>query len=430
YMRSIRILTAAALLLSFTTVSFGQLGLSTKRITFKKEVFEQNLSAALAPQTRGYQYVLIKDGRIVSEKADGLARVAGDGKANAPAMTMKPTTPINIGSLFKFISGTAMLNIMETPPQRMGLNYKKKNFDGRLNTPMWGELPKVWLDEIPKPGEPGPTQRNITFRQLLQHRSGFDDQWNASQKGGRDFLEYLSDGFLASQHNQREYSNMNFVMVGYMIPLLERHHLNYAVDEANSGKSKVLANANARLMIGGEMDKIVRTYVTNKFAPKMNMSCNATKDYASSAAYGYSSMSDTTGVISSSIDTKGHCGGEGGYYMSARDFANYIAHFSASNKVVSKTVRDKMFNESMNPNDRLVWAAATGDNWMNTNFGMPNVAWSNGGTNGTRTVLLRLPQNYYLMVFSNMRNDGAGQGTSQLYNLGLAAFKAGMQHNF
>ncbi|MEQ1924111.1 MAG: serine hydrolase domain-containing protein, partial [Pyrinomonadaceae bacterium] len=321
-------------------------------------------------------------------------------------------------------------NLFEKKPQRMDTTYKNRGLDTNLDTPMWGELPKVWLDEIPKPGAAGPTQRRITFRQLLQHRSGFDDQWNASEKGGRDFLEYLRDGFLASQYDQREYSNMNFVMVGYMIPLLERHHLNYAVDEANAGKSKAAADANARLMIGGEMDKIVRTFVADKFAPKMNMSCNATKDYASTAAYGYSSMSDTTGVIASAIETKGHCGGEGGYYMSARDFANYIAHFSMTDKVVSRTVRDQMFNETMNPNDRMVWAGANGDNWMNTNFNMPNIAWSNGGTNGTRTVLLRLPQNYYLMVFSNMRNDNAGQSPGQLYNFGLAAFKAGLQHNF
>jgi len=349
-------------------------------------------------------------------------------------MPMTATTPINIGSLFKFIAGTTMLNMFETKPQKMETTYKNRGLDANLDTPFWGELPKVWLDEIPGPGSNGPTQRSIKFRQLLQHRSGFDDQWNASQKGGRDFLEYLSDGFLASQYGVREYSNMNFVLVGYMVPLLERHHLNYAVDEANAGKSKAAADANARLMIGGEFDRIVRQYVTDKFTPKMNMSCNATKDYASTAAYGYSSMSDTKGVISSAIETKGHCGGEGGYYMSARDFANYIAHFSMTDKVVSKTVRDKMYNDSMDTaaeaDDRMVWAGAPADNWMNTNFNVPRVAWSNGATNGTRTALLRLPNNYYLIVFSNMRNDGAGQDTSQLFNLGLAAFKAGMQHNF
>jgi CubicO group peptidase (beta-lactamase class C family) len=424
-MRRIRVFTAALLLLSLNNILFAQGGFSTKKITFKKDVFEQNLNAALAPQTFGYQYVLIKDGLVVSEKADGTARTAQDG-----FMKMTPATPVNIGSLFKFISGTTMLSLMEKPPQKMGANYKSRNFEGRLNMPFWGELPKAWLDAIPGPGNPGPTQRSITFRQLLQHRSGFDDQWNASQKGARDFLEYLRDGFLASQYDTREYCNINYAIIGYMIPLLERHNLNIDVDLENSGKSADEADKNARLMIGSKMDGIVRDYVVNKITPKMNMSCDAKKTMKNTAAYGYNSMSDTKGVITSSIEAKGHCGGEGGYYMPARDFANYVAHFGSTDTIVSKTVRDKMFSESMNPNDRLVWAGANPDTWMNTNFKMPNVAWSNGGTDGTRTVLLRLPQNYYLVIFSNMRNDGAGQGPGQLFNFGLAAFKAGMAHNF
>ncbi|MEQ1645178.1 MAG: serine hydrolase domain-containing protein, partial [Pyrinomonadaceae bacterium] len=343
-MRSMRIITVAALLLSFTTFSFGQLGLSTKQITFKKDVFEQNLTSTLSPQTIGYQYVLIKDGKIVSEVAGGNARVGQNG-----LMKMTPTTPINIGSLFKFISGTTMLNLFETKPQKMESTYKNRGFEANLDTPIWGEMPTVWLGQFPKPGTGSPQQRNITYRQLLQHRSGFDDDWNKSQKGGRDFFDYLKAGFTPSQYNVREYANMNFVTVGYLIPLLERHNLNYDVDIANNGKTTDAADQNARKMIGGEMDRIVRTYVTNKFTPKMTMSCDAKADMKNTAAYGYSSNADQNGVISSAIETKGYCGGEGGYYMSARDFANYIAHFSSTDKVVSKTVRDKMYNETMNP---------------------------------------------------------------------------------
>lgn len=427
-MRSIRFLMAALLLLSFSNMLFAQgTVLGSKQITFKKDVFEQDLIEKLAPQTKGYQFVLIKDGQVVSDKADGIARTPQDGGL----IKMTNTTPVNIGSLFKFISGTLMLNLMEHPPEKMGSNYKQKSFDNRLDTPMWGELPKVWLDAIPGPESPSPTQRSITFRQLLQHRSGFDDQWNPSQKGGRDFLQFLKSGFLASQYDQTEYCNMNFVTVGYMVPLLERHNLNYDVDLSNNGRTPDEADQNARLMVGQKFDTILRQYVTNKITPAMNLSCDAKNTMKNTAAYGYASLGDNNGVISSAIETKGHCGGEGGYYMSARDFAKYVAYFGSTDTIVSKTVRDKMYNDSMaNPNDRMVWAAASGSNWVNTNFKIPRVAWSNGGTDGTRTVLLRLPQNYYLVIFSNTRNDGAGQDANQLYSFGLAAFREGMDHNF
>jgi hypothetical protein len=40
--------------------------------------------------------------------------------------------------------------------------------------------------------------------------------------------------------------------------------------------------------------------------------------------------------------------------------------------------------------------------------------------------LIRLPQNYYLILFTNSDELGTGD----LYEAGVAAFKAGMQHNF
>lgn len=429
-MHSLRYICTIAILCCLTLSSFGQHrtvdgGFTTQNISFNKTAFEQSLETSLAPQTIGYQWALIKDGQVVSEKWGGKARTGNDGN-----MTMKKTTPMNLGSLSKFISGTTMLHLMENPPQHMGLNYKNKSFDDRLDTPMWGELPNVWLDVIPGPYDPGPQQRNITFRKLLQHRSGFDNNWQPVGGGERDFLDYLENGFTPAQYNVREYANMNFVTVGYMIPLLENHMLNYDVDQAVSGYTAASADAYARSLIGGEMDGIIREYVTDNFSTPINFSCDAADQMANTAAYTYTSLTDQDGGISSIMNTKGHCGGEGGYYMSAHDFANYVANFSASNNVVSSTVRNKMYNETMNPDDRMVWSFVNNDSWMNTNFDMPRVVWSNGVGSGNRSALLRLPDDYYLVIFSNTRNDTAGQTTGQLYNFGVAAFKAGMDHNF
>lgn len=397
----------------------------TKNISFNKNNFEQSLVTALAPTTVGYQFVLIKNGKLVSERFGGKARRGNDGNLN-----MTATTPINIGSLFKFISGTAMLNLMEKPSANMGSTYKNVGFEQRLDKPIWGEFPKVWLNVIPKPGVPGPTQRSIKFRQLLQHRSGFDDDWNKNQKGGRPFLAYLEQGFTPSQYNFREYANMNFVAVGHLIPLLEQHNLNTNLDIETSGWSESQADEYARKETGKKMDQLMRERIWTKMTPKFNPSCDPKTTMKNTAAYGYSSPTDNAGVLTSSIEQRGYCGGEGGYYMSARDFANYVAHFSYSNLIVSKTVRDKMYNDTMKADDRLVWAGANSDSWMNQNFDMPRVAWSNGATNGTRTVLLRLPESYYLIIFSNTRDDSKGWSPGQLYNFGIAAFKAGMQHNF
>ena len=407
----------------------------TPAISLKKDVGEQNLAKAIAPTTLGYQFVLIKDGKIISEKADGKARANNDGD-----MPMKTTTPMDIGSLFKFITGTTMLNLMEKGSEKMNSDFKKLSFDDKLDRRIWGALPAVWLDVFPKPSSPSPNQRSITYRQLLQHRSGFDDQWNIAKKGARPFLEFMEKGFLASQYNVRDYTNINFTAVGFLIPLLERNFVKYDLDQktwnASTQKPHNMTQAEADLYIqtelGKGMDKLMRERIWNKMTPKFNPSCDPTNDpvMKNTAAYGYTSLSDPDGIITSQIDNKGFCGGEGGYYMSALDFANYAAHFSQSDLVVSKTVRDKMYNETMNANDRLVWANEKADGWTLEHFKMPTILWSNGGTQGTRTVMLRLPQNYYLIIFSNTRNDGNGQDGTQLFNFGRTAFKEAMKHNF
>ena len=116
--------------------------------------------------------------------------------------------------------------------------------------------------------------------------------------------------------------------------------------------------------------------IFSKMTPSIKPSCDATNELKATAGYGYQTKSSAKGVIASMIEKKGHCSGEGGYFMSARDFANYVAHFSVTDLIVTKTGHDAMFTEGMTPDDRLVWTAASGDNWMKEKFQMPVVVWN------------------------------------------------------
>jgi hypothetical protein len=116
----------------------------------------------------------------------------------------------------------------------------------------------------------------------------------------------------------------------------------------------------------------------------------------------------------------------GGYFISARDFANYVAHFSQTDLIVTQAGRDAMYKGGMPSDDRLVWTKATTNNWINTNFKMSRVAWSNGIAGGVRTVLLRLPENHYLILFTTSPE----LSVDDLFNIGTLAFKEGMKHNF
>ena len=85
-----------------------------------------------------------------------------------------------------------------------------------------------------------------------------------------------------------------------------------------------------------------------------------------------------------------------------------------------------MFKDGMVSNDRLVWTGATTDTWINTNFKMTRVAWSNGIAGNRKSVLLRLPDDYYLVLFVNSGELSVGE----LFTIGTLAFKEGMKHNF
>jgi CubicO group peptidase (beta-lactamase class C family) len=417
-MKHTKVILAMLVLLALFVTTYSQGSFQTKTISLNKNAFDQSLIGAVAPNVMGYQYVLIKDGRIVSEKFGGKARNGSDGNMN-----MTATTPVNVGSLQKFVTGTTMINLFEKPGPKTDSGYKNGGFKQNLDKPIWGEFPQVWLKLIPGPTQSGNTVRSIDFRQLLQHRSGFDDEYEKN----RTVIGFLSEGFNPAQYDKREYSNINFVLAGYLLPLIERHNLNYDLDIATNNLSTAEADKYVRGQLGKRMDEIFNERIFSKMTPKINPSCDAKNELKNTAAYGYDSKTDTKGIITSSIETQGHCAGQGGYFYSARDFANYVAHFSNSELIVSKAARDFMFSDTMkDPDDRVVWTVATGDNWMKAKFNMPFVAWSNGITNGTKTVLVRLPQNHYLILFANSDDLSVGQ----LYNAGVAAFKAGMAHNF
>jgi CubicO group peptidase (beta-lactamase class C family) len=361
----------------------------------------------------GYQYILIKDGKVVSEKFGGLAHSTADGYK-----TMTTATPTNIGSLAKFLSGTAMIGLMEKPQSTSwdaGAPLQQK-----LDRKFMTIVPDVWKTGI-KPGI-----QNITIRQLLQHRSGFDD----AKASNRNVLGFLkdADGFNQAQFNQREYSNINFVLNGYLIPMyatpMFKDTLNNLISQKNLDQTE--GDKFLRQTAGTAMHNLMKSRIWNKMTPQINPSCDGTS-LKNVAALSYDSKNDTSkGEITSFFDNEGHCGGHGGYFISARALAEYVAYFSSTDLIVTKAGRDAMYNEGMNTNDRLVWTASTANSWLGQKFGMPNVIWSNGIAGGYRSVIVRLPQNYYLVLLTNSPDLSVGQ----LEGAGVNAFIAGMQDNF
>ncbi len=418
-MRILKNISALTLLFSLIVNISGQRTITSR--TMEKKLFKSTLENLVAPNVMGYQFVLIKDGKLVTEGAGGKARTGTDGN-----LDMTTSTPQNIGSLTKFLSGTAMINLFEKPAAKTDPHFKKRSLKGNLEIPVWGEFPKVWLDVIPGPYDKGPQQRNITYRKLLQHRSGFDEDFKTTKKI-TEFLVALDQEFNPALFDTRKYANANFTLGGYLLPLIEYHNLNYDLDIETNKKSPVDADKIVRDKLGKRMDALMRERIWNKMSPKFIATCDPNKDVKNTGAYGYpNKQAKGGGIFNSMMETNGHCVGSGGYFTSARDFANYVAHFSQTDLIVTQAGRDEMYKEGMPADERIVWTVATAEDWIKANFNQSRVAWSNGISDGNRTVLLQLPDNYYLILFTTSPELGVGD----LYNVGITAFKEGMKHNF
>ena len=112
--------------------------------SFDKSAFEESAHQALKGKVMGYSFLIMKDGKLVAEGAGGKARNRADG-----FKLMTTSTPQNLGSLFKFISGVTMLHILERPPA--GSAGGQGSFASRLDAPVALLYPQIWQNAIETP---------------------------------------------------------------------------------------------------------------------------------------------------------------------------------------------------------------------------------------------------------------------------------------
>lgn len=376
-----------------------------------KTAFDASIQSQMSGKVMGYSYVLMKDGKLISEDAGGLARNDKDGR-----MSMTPTTPQNLGSLFKFISGMSLLHAFEHPPP--GSAGGENTFDARLGAPIALLYPQFWQSAISNPA-----MRSITFRHLLQHKSGF--------RGGSsdDVRGALSGAFDPTLIGQRSYQNINFGLVGYLLGVYTKPSLLGQANALPAGTSADSRTIFFQKIAGLQMNAFIRGTVFPKVPGSISASCDAANEYKSTGAYTYVSKSDTgAGIITSRLrdDTKA-CVGSGGYWMSVHDFAAFAATVLHSDKLISAATRQRIYSAGMNADDRLVWSFLKSDSTIKTKYAMDPIVYSGGdqpysGDQGAHTTIIRLPLGHEVLIFVN--SDELGSST--LTDIGIKAFKAAM----
>ena len=383
-----------------------------KRLTFERQPFVESLDAALEPKVMGYTFLLQKNGRVVADGAGGLARNNEDGH-----LEMTTHTPQNLGSLFKFITGVALLHVLDRAPE--GSAGGNNSYRTRLDAPAALLYPQIWNSAIKSP-----QIRTITLQQLLQHKSGFRDCSTPQTCFGGDYD--------ATLQGQRAYLNFNFALSGYLLALYSKPDLIALFNKMSRDKTAQERDAEMQRTLGDVMMAYINNEVLSLAPGQPSASCDAANEYKNNGAYGYVGKLDRNpGIITSRKAGGKPCSGAGGNWMSISDFAAFVGAALHTDRILSLQARNSMYREPMDPDDRLVWSFTTMNNWIRDNFGMDTIIWSNGiqpydAGQSFNTVLLRLPDSYELMIFTN----SGGMSVNNLANAGMTAFRAGMEGNF
>jgi CubicO group peptidase (beta-lactamase class C family) len=133
-------------------------GIAANTVVFDMDRFEDNLRSVFDTSTVGWSYALSQGGVLARSGAAGQARTGAD----LPATAQSATKKMHVASVSKTMTAIVMLRRLAD----LGIS---------VDSPIGPWLPAFW----PRPAE----VNAITFRQLMNHRSGF----GVNNVGGSDW---------------------------------------------------------------------------------------------------------------------------------------------------------------------------------------------------------------------------------------------------
>lgn len=384
---------------------------------------------------KGFAVVLIKNGQIVHEFADGLA-VDKPGTANDVNMTT--STPTNVGSSFKTISAISLLNYLEKN-QNAGISV-----DQSLDKPFWLYLPQIWQDEI-KSSKKLEVQniKKVTIRQLLQHKSGFCSDGEETKDAMNEVIcknpptikkvhAYLQTGIESKNMGKRNYENVNITLLTYILPNLVDPSFANTVN-AQVKSNKIAANDYNFFgkRYGDYFEQYLQSKIFNKITPTIKPSCDPEVDYGKinrKFALGYSSLTDEKGTFWSEKKENGGCHAQGGYYLSTREFAAFMANYSATETLISQSLRQSLYNTATpaTRDNRIVWSGEINSPFITKHFKVPAIPYHGGTQIGYKTAVVQFPDNYIAVAVVNSEPMSSRGLAVRLKN----AWGAGMENNF
>jgi hypothetical protein len=386
---------------------------------YDKEVFEAVVRDAMDfPMSRGFSAVVIRNGQFVQEVSGGLAQEHANSASNV-AFTMD--TPTNIGSAVKVLSFVATLRAFEDAPQG-------KSVQQWLDSPIVPHLPAAWRNHVnAQNGAAHQQLRKVTFRQLMQHRSGW------GEKPGPTMFDRMVAGVTPAQFGTRQYQNVNATIITYLLPRIVDPAWAAATDQAAVNQN--IAPGNAQWYgqrYGARFETIMQGMFNAVLPTSIQPSCDPAVDYPAMGrkfAYSYATPFGGTGTWYSEKLTNGGCHAQGGYYLSMRELAMFWATFQATDNILQDSTKALMYNDAVDPwsLNQLGWARIVNSPSIKENFGVNGNPSHNGAHLAYKAAMVKLPLGYMAFIATNQTSTNTA---SNLEDLMKNAFVQAMAANF
>lgn len=342
--------------------------------TFNIERFAQELRGRLAGNCVGWAFVINQNGQEAIADADGSAITPGDLDANNDPIGSRDFTPdtrINVASVSKTITAVAILRLLEATG--VGILGRIAPF-----------LPAGWTL--------GPGVEDLRFFHLLTHRTGLTSSNN-------NFSVTLSDSGLqtalalgATPGAPYNYLNVNFALFRVILPALWRIA---GLPLANNNNAVASAFFYA-------------VYVIEEMFANMG---GAFGDAASTSPLEaqptryYGTASSIQGI---DYPNWALWAGGGGWHLTARELAAFLAFITYDDNILSPTARTAMDALRLGWNPVGANQGAFGDYLAHGG----SINWTIGGTNGNvRAAIMKFNIQVEASLVANSQ-IGLGNGVS------------------
>lgn len=354
-------------------------------------IFANVLRSTVGPQVMGFAAAAGRNGLIAAQVASGKARSTTDG-----SVLMTPYTPTNVGSVAKYASGVALLHLFEERPE--------KTLDQWLDEPFWRYLPTRFLANT------HPSFIGVRIKHLLQHQTGL-------HTSSLDLFAVLEAGVDPTEIGVvRDYANMNFMLLTYIMPGIADPAVKAANDAYAAQPGVTLEDV--RLRLNRQYEQVMKDRVLPNVSFVVEPSCHPTQDLvATPPALMYASRTDVNpGIIQQVWDSEDGCHANWGWYFSVHDLVRYGMASQNGSTLVSATARSRMWSPTAG-NDYMVFSQVPKYGWMQTEFGEDDAPAHNGSLNwsgrSAQASFVVVPDGTVLAIAVNSAYPG-GSGALQV----------------